>query len=64
VIARITVGEPPPCNLRTMSMTTIWGYYLADDIYLTWSTFVKTIQESKVGRESFYKRIKETIKGQ
>jgi hypothetical protein len=40
------------------------GYYLADDIYPTWSTFVKTIQESKVGRESFYKRIKETIKGQ
>jgi hypothetical protein len=41
---RIAKGEAPAVNYTINGHNYDMGYYLVDGIYLTWSTFVKTIK--------------------
>jgi hypothetical protein len=43
LFARLASGDAPACNYTMNEHDYKTEYYLADDIYPSWSTFVKTI---------------------
>jgi hypothetical protein len=47
LFARLANGDAPACNFIVDGHDSTKGYYLADDIYGSWSTFVKTIPAPK-----------------
>jgi hypothetical protein len=47
LFAKLASGEAPAYNYKLNGHDYIIGYYLADDIYPSWGTFVKTIPRPK-----------------
>jgi hypothetical protein len=43
LFAKLASGEAPACNYKVNGHKCTLGYYLADDIYPFWATFMKTI---------------------
>ena len=62
VFATLTEGRAPPINYRINGHDYTMGYYLADDIYPNWSTFVKTIPCPQGLKRKHYAAAQESIR--
>jgi hypothetical protein len=52
LFAKLASGEAPDCNYKVNGHYYTMGYYLADDIYPSWGTFVKTIPRPKTKKKN------------
>nr|XP_043625660.1 uncharacterized protein LOC122597090 [Erigeron canadensis] len=55
------MGTTPNCPFIVNDHTYRRGYYLVDDIYLTWSTFVKAYKYPTDPKEKKFKRLQEYV---
>ena len=54
LFAQLVSGKAPVCNYTINGHDYTMEYYLADDIYPSWSTFVKTISDPKIKKHNFF----------
>ena len=56
IFVQLASGKAPACNYNVNGHDYTMGYYLADGIYPSWSTFVKTISDPKTKKHNFFCR--------
>ena len=54
----VLTGKTPMCPFVANNITYKYRYYLADEIYLEWTTFVKTFQYSQDDKRKNFKKCK------
>jgi hypothetical protein len=51
---KLCEGEAPEVNYSINGHDYKMGYYLADDIYPSWATFVKTIEQPQGNKRKYF----------
>ena len=59
IFARLAEGEGPRVNYSINGHDYLLGYYLADGIYPSWATFVKTIPEPQGNKNKYFAKAQE-----
>jgi hypothetical protein len=59
LFAKLANGEAPACNYKVNGHDCTLGYYLADGIYQSWGTFVRTISKPKIKKEAEFAKAQE-----
>jgi hypothetical protein len=59
IFARLAEGEGPQVNYNINGYDYSMGYYLADSIYPSWATFVKTIPEPQRNKKKYFANTQE-----
>jgi hypothetical protein len=62
IVARLAEGQGPQVSYKINGNDYSMGYYLADGIYLSWVTFVKTIPESRGNKKKYFAKAQETCR--
>ena len=62
VSARLAEGAGPQVNYSINRNNYTLGYYLADGIYLSWATFVKTIPEPQGNKKKYFAKAQEACR--
>ena len=62
LFTRLASGDAPACNYKVNGHDYTMGYYLADDIYPAWATFVKTIQNPQTKKEAQFAKAQEACR--
>jgi hypothetical protein len=52
LFAKLASREPPACNYKLNGHDYTMSYYLANDIYPSWGTFVKIIPRPKTKKQA------------
>jgi hypothetical protein len=61
VFGRLTEGLVPAINYDINGRTYTKGYYLANDIYPSWVTFVKTISDPHMEKRAYFTSAKRVV---
>ena len=62
IFARLAEGEGPQVNYNINSNDSTMGCYLADGIYPSWATFVKTIPEPQGNKKKYFAKAQEACR--
>ena len=62
IFARLTEGGSPQDNYNINGHDYSMGYYLADDIYPSWTTFVKTIPQPQGNKNKYFAKAQEACR--
>jgi hypothetical protein len=57
LFAKLASGEAHACNYKVNGHDYTLGYYLVHDIYPSWATFVKIIQEPKTKKQVEFEKV-------
>ena len=59
LLRRLASGDAPACNFIVNGYEYTKGYYLADGIYLPWTTFVKSISNPRGKKQADFAKAQE-----
>ncbi|XP_062186025.1 uncharacterized protein LOC133889569 [Phragmites australis] len=62
LFAKLAEGEAPQVNYTVNGHNYTIGYYLADDIYPQWATFVKTIPQPLGNKRKYFAKAQEAVR--
>jgi hypothetical protein len=62
IFASLAEGQGPQVNYSINGNDYSLGYYLADEIYLSWATFVKTIPEPQDNKKKYFAKAQEACR--
>ena len=62
LFAKLAEGAAPQVNYSINGHDYTMGYYLADGIYPSWATFVKTIQQPQGNKRKYFAKAQEAIR--
>jgi hypothetical protein len=62
VFAKLAEGQAPEVNYNINGHAYKMGYYLADGIYPSWATFVKTISQPQGNKNKYFARAQEAVR--
>jgi hypothetical protein len=62
IFARLTEGQGPQVSYKINDNDYSMGYYLVDEIYPSWATFVKIIPEPYGNKKKYFTKAQEACR--